>query len=324
LYAEFRELLETATGRSEHVIVVNLDIRGFSSFCRDADSLNVATYITRVYAKILNNYFKDMSFFKPTGDGLIMTFPYNSQNLKERANEVVEICLNLVNDFPTLVRNDPMINFETPERIGIGISRGSACCIKSGEKVLDYSGRVLNLASRLMDMARPSGIVIDERFRINLLKDDYSKLFADEKVYVRGITTNKPLIVHYLIKDTIIPPEYKIPPVETEFITEDYKISFKKLKGMIDIGGRNFVIWIDQTPLDEKRVIVNFCVPDPKFTEYQRIFPIESDNFKIGQIGGRYQVLIKIKKIRTCLKNIEIEDDPELTFEISYPVKQSG
>jgi GTP cyclohydrolase III len=58
MHKEFLKLLENATGRSEHVIVVNLDIRGFTSFCQTVNPLDVATSIKKVYLTILNNYFK--------------------------------------------------------------------------------------------------------------------------------------------------------------------------------------------------------------------------------------------------------------------------
>jgi len=74
-----------------------------------------------------------------------------------------------------------MTNFPTPDKIGIGITRGSVCCIMSGSKILDYSGRNLNLASRLMEMARPSGIVFDESFGLDLLSDE-KKVFFYQKI----------------------------------------------------------------------------------------------------------------------------------------------
>jgi hypothetical protein len=56
MHRKLKRLLHNATGRSEHIMVVNLDIRGFTPFCQAQDSLNVATYIKKVYMKILDEY----------------------------------------------------------------------------------------------------------------------------------------------------------------------------------------------------------------------------------------------------------------------------
>ena len=69
----FRKLLEKATGKSQYIIVIVLDIRGFTPFCQIADSLDVATYIKKIYMKIIDDYFPDASFYKPAGDGLLIT-----------------------------------------------------------------------------------------------------------------------------------------------------------------------------------------------------------------------------------------------------------
>ena len=58
----------------------------------------------------------------------------------------------------------------------IGISRGTVCRLVSKGKTLDYSGRVVNLASRLMDDARPSGVVFDASVGIDLLSEEQAKL----------------------------------------------------------------------------------------------------------------------------------------------------
>ena len=156
----FVDALANAQGRSEFVIVVVLDIRGFSRFSTRHESPDIAMFIKRFYLRLIKDYFPNAAFVKPTGDGLLMTFIYNENTLNEVAKQVIETCLKVLDDFPTLCKDDPMINFRVPDALGIGIARGTACCLFSGEETLDYSGHLLNLASRLNDLARPSGIVI--------------------------------------------------------------------------------------------------------------------------------------------------------------------
>jgi class 3 adenylate cyclase len=161
MHREFRELLNEAKGESQYVIAVNADIRGFSAFSKTVESPDTAIFIKRVYITLIDKYFPNAFFFKPTGDGLLLTIPYEDKSLKEVIRATVDTCLKVVEQFPKFCEDDPMINFETPQKIGIGISRGTVCRLVSKDKTLDYSGRVVNLASRLMDMARPGGIVFD-------------------------------------------------------------------------------------------------------------------------------------------------------------------
>ena len=65
----------------------------------------------------------------------------------------------LVEAFGQITANDFMINFPVPQRLGVGVARGTATRLASGGQVLDYTGRCLNLAARLMDKARPYGVV---------------------------------------------------------------------------------------------------------------------------------------------------------------------
>ena len=65
----FKDALPDAEGRSEHVVAIIADIRGFSEFSTRQESPNTAMYIKRVYMRLIEDYFPFASFFKPTGDG---------------------------------------------------------------------------------------------------------------------------------------------------------------------------------------------------------------------------------------------------------------
>lgn len=201
----FVDALADAQGRSEFVIVVVADIRGFSRFSTVNESPNIAMFIKRFYLQLIKEYFKTANFVKPTGDGLLMTFPYNETNLFEVSASVVNACMTCLNEFPTICQGDPMINFEVPQAIGFGLARGTACCLYSGEETLDYSGHLLNLASRLNDLARPSGIVIDGGFLKEVIPDSLRGLFREQKVFVRSIAEEVPIAVFYLDKYVQIP-----------------------------------------------------------------------------------------------------------------------
>jgi class 3 adenylate cyclase len=208
---EFKEQLRGADGQSRHVIVVFLDVRGFSSFARIAESTDTAEFLKSAYLKILDQFFPDAEFVKPTGDGLLVIYGYDRETLTEAIREAVDRSVSLVEAFPTICAEDPMVNFTVPERLGIGLSRGSATALVAGETPLDFSGRPLNLASRLMDLARPSGVVFDESFGYELLTEEMQQRFSAEPAFVKGIAESEPLNVYVLTGYTRIPDYNKRP-----------------------------------------------------------------------------------------------------------------
>jgi class 3 adenylate cyclase len=175
MHRQLKELLVKAVGVSEFVVAINLDVRGFSSFAKLAESSEAALFLKRVYLRILDEFFADASFFKPTGDGLLIIMSYTEDTLQKVMKESVESALRAVEQFPSLCVDDPMINFTVPTKLGAGMARGAATRLTSQEKILDYSGRPLNLASRLMDLARPKGVVFDNSFGIALLPEGVSR-----------------------------------------------------------------------------------------------------------------------------------------------------
>lgn len=57
--------------------------------------------------------------------------------------------------------------------------------------MLDYAGHYLNLASRLTDLARPRGIVMDGGFALQLLPDEQQGLFEEEQVYLPSVAEER-------------------------------------------------------------------------------------------------------------------------------------
>ena len=78
-----RDLLAEAQGKSEYVITVVADVRGFSTFSKQHESTDIAMFIKRFYMRLIDDYFSKAGFFKTKGDGLLMTFPYSESNLRE-------------------------------------------------------------------------------------------------------------------------------------------------------------------------------------------------------------------------------------------------
>jgi class 3 adenylate cyclase len=205
------EQLQRARGTSEFVICVFIDIRDFTPFSKLVESPDVALFIKRVFSQVVNGYFSGASFCKLMGDGLMLVVPYDEGNLRSVAPKVVDACFRLLDDFPGFCVDDPMINYAVPRDLGIGIARGTACRIDSDGVVLDYCGRVLNLSARLMDIARPSGIVLSSDYVISLLPQDVAERFARDFVYLRGVAETEPVEVYYTKELTTISPIHREP-----------------------------------------------------------------------------------------------------------------
>jgi len=315
---ELRRLLENAKGTNEHIIAIVLDIRGFTPFCKEEESLNVANFIKRVYIRIIDDYFPKASFYKPTGDGLLIIITYTPESLKDIMTNTVKTCLSLVQDFGELCKGDSMIYFDTPERIGIGLSRGTACCISSGGTIIDYSGRVINLASRLNDFARPFGIVFDQGFGLPLLPKEMQELFLGENVYVRGIAEDKPMTIYFTKKHTIIPASRKMPLKESEWVewTSDVK-AFKQLKEDITSGVKIMGIELERRPLDEKQITIQYIYD----LDSNRFFfwGIDSKGVQLKTTGKKYFVGIANSMIAELCDKIGVKDDSKQKIIISYP-----
>jgi class 3 adenylate cyclase len=207
-------LLPTARADNCQVVATFLDVRGFSSYAEIGDTSNVAAYLRSVYTTILRDYFPDRSFFKPTGDGLLLIhelvleksseWPATIQGLLERS-------IALVAEFPRLTVSDLAVAPPVPADLGIGMSRGSATKIISGSVILDYTGRPLNRAARLMDKARPRGVAFYDTHPEQVLADsDVASLFRVESVCLRGIADSEPIQI-FVTGNVVIDPRDREP-----------------------------------------------------------------------------------------------------------------
>lgn len=205
MHREFRKLLNHAEGESDFVLVANLDIRGFSAWSQEVESVQAAMYLAKLYPVVIDRWFKRKWFFKPTGDGLLLVRAFKEKELQNLATETLEGCLEIVEEFGTLCLGKPLLNFDLPSEVGIGLAQGAASRLVSKDKTLDYSGAILNRASRLMDLARPRGVVFDGGLARGLLPDSLQEKFESAEVYLRGVSPKDPLQVYFLKGPTEIP-----------------------------------------------------------------------------------------------------------------------
>jgi class 3 adenylate cyclase len=201
VHDDLRELMRDATGESQFVLALNVDIRGFSSFF--TDSSQAAAYLSSAYTVMLDRYFPDLPFFQLTGDGMLVVRPYTRATLDEVVFGTVDLALALERDFSGLTDEDPLINYATPDHVGIGLSRGTATRLLSRGRTLDYSGRPLNLASRLMDLARPRGVVVDDSMFSGLDSSRYDGVLVSDSVFVQGLADRVPMRIRRTTEVTV-------------------------------------------------------------------------------------------------------------------------
>ena len=258
--------LENAVGKTEHVVALIFDIRGFTNFCKEeGDSVNIATFVKRIYIKVLSEYFPNGTFYKPTGDGMLIVFRCTPGKECETAHTVVENAVKLVKEFAKLCIDDKLVYFKTPTDIGVGISRGSACCISSKKKIIDYSGRPLNLAARLCEKARPYGVVFDESVGTCLLKKDIAQNYLNDKVFLKGLTGKEPIRI-YFTKGTVLPSSCKKPLDEPDWNTDAITITTNELESFsVD----DISIVLTKKPLDTNQILAKVNYPLGSGTGWQ-------------------------------------------------------
>lgn len=327
MHREFKSLLATAEGDPEWVIAVFLDIRGFSAFSQSKESPQTAIYVKRVYERMLDDYFADASFYKPTGDGLMVIIPFTPSTLKKVSARVIRACLKCIVDFPTLCKGDPMITFAVPQHLGIGIARGPACKLFSGEKTLDYSGHLLNLAARLMNLARPSGVIVDSEFTLDMIPETVRKRFKPVHVWLRGIAEGKndSRIVYVLDTVTKIPKENLSPFEQPIWRTVPTK---RKLGEWRNMPG-NYRVVLPSAAESAESVSVEMNFPmyhqEKKVADQELIRKMELGNEFDYQVlaGNKFAVRLFVKKIVALLEKEKVQDGDATTISTTYAEKSS-
>jgi class 3 adenylate cyclase len=323
MHREFRELLHSAEGESRRVIVIFLDVRGFSSFAGIAESTDTAEFLKSVYLSILDDYFPEATFFKPTGDGLLILFDYDRASLKDGLTEATATSIRLVEEFTEICRNDPMVNFEVPGKLGIGLARGSATCLTANDKVLDYSGRPLNLAARLMDLARPAGIVIDGSFGYELLPEEVQKRFVKDFAHVKGLAEEEPLDI-YTLKDYTKITEQSRSPINSfkrhHETTEEFP--FKLLEERAPI----YLHPIKQEPARKETVKVHLSYPyvQPNGRKHPQLRTNPTLSAVHEHVAGRDYAKVDYSEIVKEMRDLGVKKSWKVRATVEYDVVDVG
>lgn len=311
----FRKKLEIAEGRSEFVIVSVCDIREFSQFSVLHESPDIAMFIKRFYLKLINEYFTEAIFAKPTGDGLLLIFRYTEKDLLEVSDYVINTSFKVVEEFPIMFKDDPMINFKTPDKVGFGISRGTACCLFSARTTLDYSGQILNLAARLNDFARPKGVIIDGNFLIDVVPKPFQKRFKSDEVYIRGIAEDTPRTIYYSSPEINIPFFAKQSLSERKWESKTVELTVSQLSKM----DFNYRIDIEKEPVSSENIKVEFLWPNKKIKHFQMSLDYSNFEFYKDALGNHIRIMLDEAKNIVKSENLTVRN--KVLFRIQYVAK---
>jgi hypothetical protein len=260
-----KTILGDVRGESHHIVAVVADIRGFSQFSKSSDSVDVATYVSKIYLKLIEKFsvVAEDFFFKTTGDGMLMAFRMEEKSLQQTFRAIVAQCLECHEEFATILGDTPLINFETPTSIGFGISRGAACAltsVKDDQKyVIDFSGHKLNLAARLQDIARPSGIVIEGSNDVDLLEPKLRQRFRSKNVYIRSVAEAIPTKVWIL--DVVEVPSANLQPISAEWTTQTWTFTRAEFRNLDE----DVVFTLKKGTVIERSLTVLLYRPAPYF-----------------------------------------------------------
>lgn len=314
MIAQLKKSLQEAEGRSEFVIAVLCDIRGFSEFSTIHESPDIAMFIKRFYLKLLDEYFPTAVFAKTTGDGLLMVFRYSENSLCDVAKLILNTCFRVLNDFPNMFKLDPMINFATPVNLGFGIVRGTACCLFSKKRILDYSGQLLNLVARLNEMARPKGIVIDGAFQVKVIPEALRASFVQCHAYIRSIAeeTSKEILCS---KDVALPAYSQAPLATYEWIIDRKEFSveeFSQLDG-------NYVLHLRREPLTLEKTKLQIIFPNQKIKGYRIQYDLHS--YELFKDAKGHHIKFQVSQAQSIIQSESLSKETKVAFEFQYVPK---
>jgi class 3 adenylate cyclase len=309
--------LRTARGESCQVLAVFVDVRGFSTFAGVAESTDTALFLRTMYTRLIDNYFLDADFFKPTGDGLMIVreLTADADELIARTQQWVASSLKLIEEFSHISDDDLLINIAVPDRVGVGIARGAATKLVDEEgTTIDYSGRCLNLAARLMDLARPEGVVFQDKHAVALLGEDLAQRMSTDEVYIRGIADSDPMKV-YLSSEWVKVPAIAKAPIAYEPSFD----SSTKLKVATVKANSSYLIGVERKPKPGATitVAVEYEPFNDDGTSREEIATDRLPGEYVPEPNGDF-VRVHLAGLRDSLVDDHVPDTQDVTFTPFY------
>ena len=170
-------------------IIIFADIRGFTKWSENIEVFQHSPEFVEKFYKSLKSSFQGY-FFKSLGDGALLIKTMDEVTLDSINNELTAILRSIQqveSEFNDCCKNFSKIRGqETDLSLGWGVTRGTVNEIPIGNG-FDYIGSNINKASRLCDIARPSGIVVDAEDFSDIEKNGFFS-FTKQERRVKSLT----------------------------------------------------------------------------------------------------------------------------------------
>ena len=210
-----------------------------------------------------------------------------------------------------MFRDIPILNYPQPEAIGFGIARGSASYLLVGEDVLDYSGKLLNLAARLNELARPFGVVVDGNYKFEIIPKKFRKRFQKHSVYLRGIAEEFPTRV-FTSDQVSIPTSARYPIREPVWKL----VTVEKTVAEINAMFGTFSVCLPNPPLvpEQTKAEVRWVSPKIKSTFEELKCDLTSQTVD----GSGYFVKFDLDEVHSLMKNQGLDATAKVQFRVHY------
>ncbi len=256
----------------------------------------------------------------------MVVIAYDEFNVKDVVANAMATCHKLLGEFNTFFKEEPVVNFSVPNRIGIGVARGPATRLEAEGKILDYSGNTLNLAARLMDLARPTGVVLDSSVSMELIPKEVGKHFTKiYPVFLRGVAESEPVTIYCNQLLTKIPESCRH-PLDAKWNVLDNKVKVSALKKVFGMHVTVYFLKLPSEPIDPKGISVElrWAVGVPKgipkgASKEERVFSMSFHSFDYQPQGAEPVISLNLVKLMKLLdEQEELSDASTVTIRARY------
>ena len=173
----------------------------------------------------------------------------------------------------------------------------------------------MNLASRLMDLACPRGIVFDDGFGKGVIPDDIADRFTREQVYVRGVSPDTPVTVHYLKNATVIEEVNKRPLNEPQWDTVSTTTTLAVM-----FHSDRYRLFLDAPPLDGKFQVVARHPTVASGRKHKSLWTTHdfTQHASLSTEAGRPYVVIDFDAVRVKLLDVGVKRPWTVHVAIQY------
>jgi hypothetical protein len=173
------------------------------------------------------------------------------------------------------------------------------------------------LASRLNDLARPSGIVIDGNFQRRILPADVREKFSEAAVYVRGIADEAPIPILYLTERVTLSPAALTPLATEQWETTTRQFTYRKLLKM----ATHYRITLPKRLKDAKKLRVTMTSPKRGMKGVLDIHDL-TQHAVYNDAGAEPELTLPFAEARKRLAASHTSQSATVTFRIEFVARR--